>query len=474
MYFPAQVFSISLESEEVLFRTGITPSEPGGKTWQTVMFNENPDMYSPKSMTSLMSQDTHPSIDSPDDVFTNSGSMHTSDSSPTSLRDQESGLFSCLPIIRTDNSQTREHNVTPLQLCTPVRNELKTERRLNEVKQMQTCEESKLAGSNDHIKPSDTLKIHSDCIEQAYNSSQSAKNISENNTTNSATKNNALSKAPVITQSISEYEQLTEIKQGSICKTSALVFNPPNDNSRNTVLASVINEIKEDLTGLSSGDHVSQNSTPKVYEPCLEDTVGNIEMQIKQDKTETMQVNICEELASHKKTHELSETVENCLDDLNSLTVPVETSVEAHDSLESGPSSDIIFNFVTDLIDDSSETFGVQNEPNLNTVDPDQGGLKTSQDTNNPTEECASSASDVTGESFSGQAASETSSSQSEVGMFEAFILTPAQPRYSWGWLCASDFTVENPAIVPWLMQSSGEYASILSRVSLVNNGEQS
>lgn len=33
-------------------------------------------------------------------------------------------------------------------------------------------------------------------------------------------------------------------------------------------------------------------------------------------------------------------------------------------------------------------------------------------------------------------------------------MLTPAQPRYCWGWLSAADFVVDNPATVPWLRPS--------------------
>jgi hypothetical protein len=37
-----------------------------------------------------------------------------------------------------------------------------------------------------------------------------------------------------------------------------------------------------------------------------------------------------------------------------------------------------------------------------------------------------------------------------------AMTLTPAQPRYAWGWLAAGAFAVENPSTVPWLAASRG------------------
>ncbi|XP_070186393.1 tectonin beta-propeller repeat-containing protein 1-like [Littorina saxatilis] len=505
-----QVFALGQDDEdkEIWFRTGITSSEPGGKTWQRVVLEEDPDVFDINSPSCLMSRASQPSLDSVDDPFSMSDVFNLT---------QTNGLAT-LP-----RAEERSVPMTSMIESTSLPATLSAKAEDESISMFSLMTSSSLPAQ---ILPAETPS-KSDCeVDQAENSKSVDFCISDTE----------VSQTPVASRSVRKRyfvghlsESLDSSTQYEMVDPAVLLTKP----KKQTVSWQVIeNSMK---TSPRHEDHKPQDAEEAVEsEPCIslipclpaarpKTKRSSLPTQRDSKKhagksSETTQsqavyngtgdVQTFQEQAEQDPSNdaELSTDLElNSFDEKQQINgLPSEEKTDASgalsssfhsdnfDSLESNPSSDIICNFVTD-IDDEEVAKEKEEEKEKEKTKKTKGSTKAGKNTecdngrvtfqdmhdqSEPIDRDLSQPASIpwlsfgASETFTGRASLNTTPS-SDLEVIPAMTLTLAQPRYAWGWIAAGDFMVENPSSVPWLSVSNNSESSVNFHLPKVSKAQR-
>ncbi|KAK7507852.1 hypothetical protein BaRGS_00000817 [Batillaria attramentaria] len=471
-----QVFAVGVEDEEVWFRAGVTPSEPGGKTWQRVLLEEHPDVYSLYTPGSLMSQASQPSLDSPDDIFSVSDSLSESQSVAmmegldvrkvaASVREPRSDSYAKIIRART---------FPKVSVSSSLPGPMKSDSVLSEKHLKQ--DRAGVTGG----RP-DTLAV----TDQPPTCAVSGK-VNKVDFLTSSLRSDSMVDTPSPNKSRPRSSSWQVIENCIDPPTKHDARDPPSLEAHEVIpaipltAAATANLMQSTHSFDTSSSVDAEDHDLKLCGPSLSVTASDGAGEAARSPHKVQAVNglpfeACtgaggeDGLPPKSLTYDTaSGTYDNTVG-LNSMDASAFS--DYMDSLDSGPSSDTICNFVTDLIDDEeevkrnagSEVQKGKTKPLANSVsDNETVSYQDLHDQNEVvTKSSASQAASIPwlslgpSETFSGRA-SENATPSSEIEVVDAMVLTPAQPRYAWGWLSAADFVVENPVTVSWLSRSAG------------------
>ena len=345
-----QVFALGTDDEdkEVWFRTGITLSEPGGKTWQRVTLEEHPDVFNLNSPSHLTSHGSQPSVGSQDDSFS---------------------MSDCF------SSSTRSGSVTH------------TQDTVSQVPMMA------LVGSNEKHVPNsgdiatvlpgtcDPKSVEISALHEAYTAdfSQDA----GGQTPGGLYLNGTVAGMEAGSQSRERSKSWQVIETSLQTSPEEQQHQPVEAEEALESLPSMSVVSAPGTTTVSPGDSASEPSAVKESVPmtALSVSAGSGDVKRTAESDLKTQEDICRSDCLEEGDSE-AEAVERTthtgaqppVDMKNSNT---ETSLlgsspiqsDTFDSLESGPSSDVICNFVTDLIDEDGEGDGGGDEGDMRKED---------------------------------------------------------------------------------------------------------
>ena len=456
------------EDKEIWFRTGVTPSEPGGKTWQRVVLEENPDVFDQGSAACLISRASQPSMDSlVDDAFSMSDCFSAAARQINGFAAQREEGSSVSMMTRIASAGLPAKESTLGEAGIPPNFEEYSAGKASDGDFEQTPDTARgMLSNRTHStqaafleNPAASLQYES--VVSVLRSQEQTRSwqVIENSLQTSPTTDPKAVEAKEPVESIPVIRLLpslsttgsAELSKNSPCNTPARAPESAAEKSPTVKSASACG-------GSGDSKQSAQEEVPPQQFPgeseCSAGFVGDCATSAENET----QVTGASLDAEADPTALLSSSFNS----------------ENFDSLESGPSSDVICNFVTDLIDDDEGGDGEEEEEEeknrsgaqtCQSVVTDNGRV-TFQDMHDQSDEAAGKSTACPdsipwismgpSETFTGRA-SMTTTPSSEVDVILAMTLTFAQPRYAWGWLGASSFMVENPSSVPWLSLSKGK-----------------
>lgn len=469
MFF-SQVFALGQDDEDkvIWFRTGITPSEPGGKTWQRVVLEEHPDVFDLDSPACLMSRASQPSLYSPDDPFTMSDCFSASEVSFAAQMEDKSSVpmmtmisSARLPVkeLTLDTAGTPP-NLEALSADKASNGDFEGLQSAAGAKVKKRTQGTQMDGaSSGRSLENPGARFQCEIVASVSKSREQTKSwqVIENSLQTSPTTDKkpveaeeAVESIPVIPLMPSSIAAGTELSKYSSGSTRTCANNSAAEKSTPMKSASV-----------RDGSSDTVKSTHKAMSP--QQPLGESERSARF-------------VGAHATSSEI-ETQETkvSLDPEADPSAVLNSSFHSDnfDSLESGPSSDVICNFVTDLIEDDNGDEDKEEEEKEKNGSGAQthraagtdNGRVTFQDMHDQSGVASRSVDNPASipwismgpsETFTGRVAADASPS-SDVEVIPAMTMTLAQPRYAWGWLAASDFMLENPSSVPWLSSSKGK-----------------
>ncbi|XP_076458825.1 tectonin beta-propeller repeat-containing protein 1-like [Babylonia areolata] len=439
-----QVFALGLDDEdkEVWFRTGVTHSEPGGKTWQRVVLEEHPDVFDVNSPSCLLSQPSDSTVCrySPDDSFTisdcfnaspscivqtmGSGSVPLMSFTPSSLISQGPGAVETCPI----GDMCPAGNPLEQKDCTSAPDSVLhvTE---NELTSLHGTVGASVPRDGDTRERTKSWQV----IENSIHSDPMSENEIADN-------------AEEADESFPSIPLTPAAEMSADCRRSSHEY--PQDQGKETLLVVSLPPCEGDGNVTNNTQQHTLNAEEKTTT-----RISDIESQVQ---------STCSE-ATHVKLPAVDSVAEPGM-------LSSSVTSDTFDSLESGH-SDVICNFVTDLIDDEEEA-AISGREDSKQTGKNKSGTETSedmdstpvtfQDMHDQEEGGDGSSKDPTSipwislgpsETFSGRVFRNVTPS-SDSDSVPAMTMTLAQPRYAWGWLAVSDFVMENPSSVPWLSVS--------------------
>ncbi|KAL8561229.1 hypothetical protein ACOMHN_024485 [Nucella lapillus] len=436
-----QVFALGLDDEdkEIWFRTGVTPTEPGGKTWQRVVLEEHPDVFDITSPSGLLYRGP---LDSPDSSLSISDCYNASPSNALAL-------------------QGADDSPVPMAMLTAASHI------------PQGCDQVEAAVVGDACAAGDKEATQGDNPTRFTFMPGSVEVIRESKA--------AGLHGPVV---------LASDRARESPKAWQVIENSIHSDPRSEVDSSDnVEEAEESLpyiplttpapipsagSAQSSPQHLPHQSKEQQSSPSACEGSGNGS----QEQTPDVENKTAVRMSSIENSDHSAFTEETDVKTAAADPVPepgmISSSLtsDIFDSLESGPSSDVICNFVTDLIDEEEEEEAcrIQEEDSrrkskLKTQTPKvmDDGAVTFQDMHDQGDGSSSKDPPTAipwislgpSESFTGRPF-QTATPPSDSDSIPALTLTLAQPRYAWGWLGVGDFVIENPSSVPWLSVSKG------------------
>lgn len=478
-----QVFALGQDDEdkEIWFRTGVTPSEPGGRTWQRIILEENPDAFDFDSPACLMSRASQPSLDSPDDALTMSDCFGVSQNGGFAAQTEETSSVPMMAVTSSSGSSVKEGALHSVETPPPATTDLGAFSADDKAQDGDCCKESSQNAasgakfqntahstqaahvSSEHFLEKRDVGLQYESVAYVPFSMKSAEQtkswqVVENSLQTSPAADEKAVEAEEAVESVPMIPLIpsstaaTEPSKNSLCNSPTCASKSPAERSAPMTSVSVCD---------GSGDIVK---------------LAGEEGSARQPRWGFEQSAVFVGAHATSAKHETQETRIS----LGSEVDPVvflrssKSTTDPFDSLESGSSSDIICNFVTDLIEDDNGDDGKEEEKKkksrsgvaqaLQFADGDNGRV-TFQDMHDQSEAEGKAVARPTSvpwismgpsETFTGRVSSNSTPS-SEVETIPAMTMTLAQPRYAWGWLAVSDFTVENPSTVPWLSTSKGK-----------------
>ena len=456
------------EDKEIWFRTGVTPSEPGGKTWQRVVLEENPDVFDQDSPACLMSRASQPSMDSlVDDAFSMSDcfSAAARQINGFAAQREERSSVPMMTMIASAGLPAKESILGDVGIPPNFKEYLAGKASDGDFEQTPDATGGTLSNRTRSTQaafpenPAPSLQYES--VASVLRSQEQTRSwqVIENSLQTSPTTDPKAVEAKEPVESIPVIRLLpslsttasAELARNSPCNTPARAPESAAEKSTTAKSASACG-------GSGDSKKSAQEEAPPQQFPgeseCAAGFVGDRATSAENE----MQVTGALLDAEVDPTALLSSFFNS----------------DNFDSLESGPSSDVICNFVTDLIDDDEGGDGEEEEKKEKNRSGAQtcqsavadNGRVTFQDMHDQSDEAAGKSAACLdsipwismgpSETFTGRA-SMTTTPSSEVDVIPAMTLTFAQPRYAWGWLGASSFMVENPSSVPWLSLSKGK-----------------
>lgn len=495
-----QVFAVGVEDEEVWFRTGVTPSEPGGKTWQRITPEEHPDAFSLYAPSSLVSHASQPSIDSPDDILSVSDNLSESQSAAML---QELGKTNRIDsdVFESELSefQERKKSVPVVQFALSLQEPRKVDTGVRS--DMRPLEQ--MSGNYSKTNKPDTLTVNkvSGAVSSADKLSPKA------NVSTTSLQCGSVSEPPTPSKP-RERASSWQVIENCIDPGSRKDGRDGHgvEEAREVVAAIPLTAVSAsrslDLlkcnmsSSVDADDHVITEKNRQDLIVGVNNGAGEyIHSTSFHDTKLAVAVSVCDTGACGENSSppkSLSYDKPSVTFDEGPITNMLDMSAHSDilDSLDSGPSSDIICNFVTDLIADEEEEKWKNERDRGNGVsvsshraadfehsisDNDTVSYKDMHHNNAVTTNGSDSSAAAIpwlslgpSEMFSGRA-SEVTTPSMEVEVTEWLALTPAQRRYAWGWLSAAGFIVENPALVPWLSRSAGSESSFYSHIPKIS-----
>lgn len=497
------MFALSLDNEEIWFRTGVTPSEPGGKIWQLVSLKEHPDIFSPGSVTSLTSEASPLFMECQDEAaFAVAGNMDASNGSLTQTGEVQTDASpqrqteTTVSVAERIHADSAPHTQTETNVIVAGGHDVHV--------QTAGCGEGKQFIQNSHPDEiSSQSGVYHSCESDVKKSNLEVcldeVSLNQQHSVDSSSLLGTNQMRETVMWQVIENSLGPRTKQEVGCQDRVGSLGSPQRTARH--LNSCVCSLSLQGTDTVS---VSDQSSVKVAD-CEEKHVyrnagctANSAIYDGDHLTDLTSSTLseCSSLTGHKSECGCACRPGNLLhspDDLNKsgetlisheqqlCTCGFQQSTIAEklltakalprrrlSSLESYSSSDSICNFVTDLIEDNGEVDDSGNmslprtglEHDISSSSQQAVTFEDLYSQGEVTSHCPSEMPSVIpwislgrSETFTGRP-SEGALSLLQKEDMPMMMLTPAQPRYCWGWLSAADFVVDNPATVPWLRPS--------------------